>query len=397
MPIIFPFYRQRDAMDCGPTCLMMAAAAHGRQYPLTYLRERSYLSREGVSVFISFKSHPAHRRSNPANCSKSNKKIMKNKVLVFAFTCLIFQTYAQTFAPVGSKWVYCYAVNALGGAEGYDTLVVESVAETHFDTLPCRELRVTYCYSWGDFGCGLVSKITVCQDDKKVYYQEGDSLYLLYNFGSMPGDTLRIRYPLALDTFNQLAIDSAFYANPSSPYFDIVILDTATLDLNDQMVWTQTFAEVSNDESFQPSWYSGQFLEGIGSTAGWLFPRAINALQEEHIPMNLISYASPALNGNFLNLNPFCQTTSLEEDAPVLYVKVWPNPANQSINIDIPGEPGMFEILIFDVYGKLLIRAETGAPTTQIDISSFSPGFYVVSMAKNGAVQESRYFVKNQN
>jgi outer membrane protein OmpA-like peptidoglycan-associated protein len=26
----FPFYRQRDAMDCGPACLMMAAAAHGR-------------------------------------------------------------------------------------------------------------------------------------------------------------------------------------------------------------------------------------------------------------------------------------------------------------------------------------------------------------------------------
>ena len=25
MPLNFPFYRQRDAMDCGPTCLMMAA------------------------------------------------------------------------------------------------------------------------------------------------------------------------------------------------------------------------------------------------------------------------------------------------------------------------------------------------------------------------------------
>ena len=46
----FPFYPQRDAMDCGPACLMMAAAAHGRKYPLTFLRERSFLSREGVSA-----------------------------------------------------------------------------------------------------------------------------------------------------------------------------------------------------------------------------------------------------------------------------------------------------------------------------------------------------------
>jgi ATP-binding cassette subfamily B protein len=50
MPPAFPFYRQRDAMDCGPACLMMVAAAHGRKYPLPYLRERSYLSREGVSA-----------------------------------------------------------------------------------------------------------------------------------------------------------------------------------------------------------------------------------------------------------------------------------------------------------------------------------------------------------
>lgn len=50
MSLAFPFYRQRDAMDCGPACLMMTAAAHGRKYPLPYLRDRSYLSREGVSA-----------------------------------------------------------------------------------------------------------------------------------------------------------------------------------------------------------------------------------------------------------------------------------------------------------------------------------------------------------
>lgn len=50
MPFIFPFYHQRDAMDCGPACLMMVAAVFGRKYPLPYLRERSYLSREGVSA-----------------------------------------------------------------------------------------------------------------------------------------------------------------------------------------------------------------------------------------------------------------------------------------------------------------------------------------------------------
>lgn len=46
----FPFYRQRDSMDCGPACLMMISAAWGKKYPLTYLRDISHINREGVSA-----------------------------------------------------------------------------------------------------------------------------------------------------------------------------------------------------------------------------------------------------------------------------------------------------------------------------------------------------------
>jgi ATP-binding cassette, subfamily B, bacterial len=46
----FPHYKQPDAMDCGPTCLRMVAAFHGKHYRLDTLRERCYISREGVSL-----------------------------------------------------------------------------------------------------------------------------------------------------------------------------------------------------------------------------------------------------------------------------------------------------------------------------------------------------------
>lgn len=46
----FPFYKQLDAMDCGPTCLRMVAKHYGRAYALPYLRERCYIDREGVSL-----------------------------------------------------------------------------------------------------------------------------------------------------------------------------------------------------------------------------------------------------------------------------------------------------------------------------------------------------------
>ena len=46
----FPFYRQADSMDCGPTCLRMIAKHHGRAYALPFLREQCFIDRQGVSV-----------------------------------------------------------------------------------------------------------------------------------------------------------------------------------------------------------------------------------------------------------------------------------------------------------------------------------------------------------
>lgn len=47
---MFQFYRQLDSMDCGPTCVRMIAKHYGKSYSLQYLRENSFITREGVSL-----------------------------------------------------------------------------------------------------------------------------------------------------------------------------------------------------------------------------------------------------------------------------------------------------------------------------------------------------------
>lgn len=46
----FPFYKQLDSADCGAACLRMVAMHYGRHYTFEYLRQLSYLDREGVSL-----------------------------------------------------------------------------------------------------------------------------------------------------------------------------------------------------------------------------------------------------------------------------------------------------------------------------------------------------------
>ena len=46
----FPFYRQYDSMDCGPSCVRMIAKYYGKDYSLQSLINHSNLNRDGISL-----------------------------------------------------------------------------------------------------------------------------------------------------------------------------------------------------------------------------------------------------------------------------------------------------------------------------------------------------------
>lgn len=46
----FPIVRQYDAVDCGPACLKMIATYYGKDFSMAALRERSHITRLGVSL-----------------------------------------------------------------------------------------------------------------------------------------------------------------------------------------------------------------------------------------------------------------------------------------------------------------------------------------------------------
>lgn len=45
-----PNFRQLDSRDCGPACLRMIAKYYGRNYTIEYLREKCFITRNGVSL-----------------------------------------------------------------------------------------------------------------------------------------------------------------------------------------------------------------------------------------------------------------------------------------------------------------------------------------------------------
>ena len=46
----FPYFKQLDANDCGPTSVRMISKYYGRNISLNFLRQNSYISKDGVSL-----------------------------------------------------------------------------------------------------------------------------------------------------------------------------------------------------------------------------------------------------------------------------------------------------------------------------------------------------------
>ena len=46
----FPFFKQLDSVDCGPSCLRMIAKFYGKSYTLQSIRSKSFITKSGVSM-----------------------------------------------------------------------------------------------------------------------------------------------------------------------------------------------------------------------------------------------------------------------------------------------------------------------------------------------------------
>ena len=47
---LFKLLKQKDSMDCGPTCLNMVASHYGKRYNIKFLRKNTQIGKDGVNL-----------------------------------------------------------------------------------------------------------------------------------------------------------------------------------------------------------------------------------------------------------------------------------------------------------------------------------------------------------
>lgn len=265
-----------------------------------------------------------------------------------------------------------------------------------------------------------LTKIYQYQDSSSTRGEKMDSLYALTFDASMQyqwwlyrlqGDTVNtldeLRDSLALETYDpgfQMLLadlymidslyDKAADIWDSVPKYSQEIKDWATLRgiqlTFEEQGWDWTWLDSTGE--------AGSFADDIeilaasNTSAGWQAKHILYAFQGDSVP--LVFEGRDAMKNGGSAYNPL----ATKPDKPMSYIKMYPNPAANTITIDYDlGEAERATLELFDLLGSLVAEIPLDKPKGEltIDVSKYPIGAYLYQVMglKNEASHNGRLLI----
>lgn len=211
--------------------------------------------------------------------------------------------------------------------------------------------------------------------DLVLFTTPSSQLDTLYDFSLEAGDY--VRYP--------------FYGNLYYTWLDTV----GTITLNGELYQVYDF-----DEPFgMPDYFDyvdEQWIEGIGSIHGPLFPHAPETFTHEIIAGDSLILTCSFANGQQFWQHPdydacYTQIMAGTGDQSLTAGELYPNPFRDKITLQLAGS-GMFELTVLSETGQVLLRKTVGSGE-EVDLSALSNGMYFMRLS-NGTDARTGKVVK---
>jgi len=242
---------------------------------------------------------------------------MKQIPILF-FLSLNFIAVCQPFGALGTEWEHCI-IPTLEFPISYDKVVVKSVDSFSMNGLECNELEILYKPNT----VRTHTHISICRDEDKVFYVEGDSLHLVYDFSLEAGEEYMVRYPILFDTTYQ-------YYFPNESIYTFVTVDSVKIvningvELRKQFISTQSSLIK----------YGKYALEKVGYEA-WILPFFSFDAFDTNIFRGLLSFEDDVLE--IIDSSSQCLVSSISNIDHNHQVEIFPNPASSNEVIILNG------------------------------------------------------------
>ncbi len=305
-------------------------------------------------------------------------------------SCIKIYTQSSEFAPIGTKWWYDYTAQ-FGPEYGY--ILIESANDTVIDMQPCRELeRTEFIYfPWLDIVDTIhMPSFFVYSDSSKVYYYDNDAFYLLYDFGSVPGDIWMY------ENYEEILCEEW-------PYPEVYITDTATFV--DGAIDLRKWIVTSDDSSGVGFAYgASDVLEYVGSV-NYFTPVYLYCPTDDYRGGPLRCYQDPEIFIAFYDdedtavtnygCDPFAFPVEIESEFSTSN-SLYPNPASHKLFFQLNSSENVL-VEIYDITGEripLLIHA-SATNVFESDISGLRDGIYFVRFIQNNKTVSTQKFIVN--
>ena len=142
--------------------------------------------------------------------------------------------------------------------------------------------------------------------------------------------------------------------------------------------------------------FSSPILAGGVASLWQALPNASNEEIKQYVRMSASQYTSPDY---FLGYGiPDLQLAldiglSLQEEE-IFESKIYPNPANDILNIQIPSPNDQTTLRIYDILGKTILEQNLSTSSSQLDVSSMASGVYILSL-QSGTVLQTFKLIKS--
>ena len=160
----FPFYRQLDGMDCGPTCLRMIARYYGKKFSVQQLRENSYIQRTGVNLLgISEAAESIGLRTTGIRTTIDKLKLQSKLPCILHWNQMHFVVLYRVEKSKGKRYFHiadpaygllkyeeeelkkCWISTRQGGVEKGIAMLVETTPQ-FYETEPIRYEKMSLWY-----------------------------------------------------------------------------------------------------------------------------------------------------------------------------------------------------------------------------------------------------------
>lgn len=214
------------------------------------------------------------------------------------------------------------------------------------------------------------------------------------------GDT--IYYKIGINIVTSLGYSNQeSFSNVSGDYFDdhyppsMSIIDTIIFDLQTGDAYLYWFPNPSQDLDLYVIYKKiNQIITPIDTLFGQNNLSYIDTTNSPSNIPNILDYAIAAAD-TCGNISSFYWYIGIENNRSEFTLKVYPNPAKETLYFSINSEMSINGIVeIYDVFGKKLIIKNISQNSFNIDISNLANGFYFYKLINNEASVKSGSFIK---